>query len=93
MPTFKIAHLRQQGQDMIIVPLESSFGNKSNDDQHAGIAKLQARARGAGLAGTIVPVWESGGRISFIAPTPWHPLFKSLSMVGVMRNINKEPSW
>jgi hypothetical protein len=93
MPNFKIAHLRQQGQDMIVVPLEASFGNKSNDDQLAGIAELQAHARGAGLAGTIVPVWESGGRMSFIAPTPWHPFFKSLSMVGVMRNLNKELWW
>ena len=80
MPQFRIAHVRQQGQDIIIVPLESSFGNKSGDDQNAIMAELQAHARGAGLAGTIVPVWESGGRMSFIAPRPWHPFFQSLSM-------------
>lgn len=93
MPHFRIAHMREQGQDMIIVPLESSFGNKSSDDQHVVMAELQAHARGAGLAGTIVPVWESGGRMFFIAPRPWHPFFQSLSMLAVLQNINKELSW
>jgi hypothetical protein len=93
MPHFRVAHLREQGQNMIIVPLESSFGNKSSDDQSAAIAELQVRANGAGLAGTVVPVWESGGRMHFIAPQPWHPFFSSLSMHAVMGNINKELSW
>jgi hypothetical protein len=93
MPHFRIAHMRQQGQDMVIVPLESSFGNKTSDDKNSIIAELQAHARGARLAGTIVPVWESRGRMSFIAPRPWHPFFQSLSMLDVERNINKELSW
>jgi len=78
---------------MIIVPLESSFGNKTSDDQHAIIAELQAHARGAGLAGIVVPVWESGGRMYFIAPTQWVSFFQSLSMLNVMQNVNKELSW
>lgn len=93
MPNFRIAHLREQGQDMIIVPLEWTFGNKSSADQRAIIADLQAHARGARLAGTIVPVWESGGRMSFVAPRPWHPFFQGLSMWRVMQSINKELSW
>lgn len=93
MPHFRIAHLREQSQDMIIVPLESSFGNKTGDAQNAIVAELQVHARAAGLAGIVVPVWESSGRMSFIAPLPWHSFFKSLSMRGVMQNVNKELSW
>jgi len=48
MPSFKIAHLRQQGQDMIIVPLDPNFDSMSNGDQQDIIADLQAHARGAG---------------------------------------------
>jgi hypothetical protein len=33
MPTVKVVHLHEQGQDMIIVPLNSDFGNKASDDQ------------------------------------------------------------
>ena len=93
MPHFKIAHLREQGQNMIIVPLESSFEHKSDGDQRATIAELQVRARAAGLAGTVVPVWQSGGRMYSIAPRPWRSFFQSLSMQSVMLNVNKELYW
>jgi hypothetical protein len=29
MPTVKVAHLRKQGQDMIIAPMDSGFGTKT----------------------------------------------------------------
>jgi hypothetical protein len=93
MPTFKVAHLREQGQDMVIVPLDSSFGHKTSADQEAIIADLQMHSLAAGLAGTVVPVWEQSGRMAFIAPTPWHPFFKSLSLQAVFANVNKELSW
>jgi len=94
MPHFKVAHLRQQGQDMVIIPLDRSFGSKTSDDQQDIIADLQIHARAAGLAGTVVPVWDGGGgRMQFIAPRPWHPFFQSLDLSTVWRNINKEISW
>jgi hypothetical protein len=62
-------------------------------DQQDIVADLQAQARGAKLAGTLVPVWERDGRMAFIAPRPWHPFFQSLSMPAVIRNLNKELSW
>lgn len=93
MPRYKVAHLREQGQDMIIIPLESSFEWKSPDDQEGTIAELQTRAENAGMAGTVVPVWENHGRMKFIAPPPWHPFFGSLNMRAVMANINKELFW
>lgn len=94
MPSFKIAHLREQGQDMIIAPLESSFGRASHQDQEQQITALQIAAQSAGLAGKIVPVWDAGsGRMGFIAPTPWHPFFKSINLAIVAKNINKTLSW
>ncbi len=90
MAQFRIAHLRRQGQDMIIVPLDRSFGHKLNTDQNEICAGLQACARGAGLAGTVVPVWDAGGeKMAFLAPRPWHPFFSSLSLADVEANINK----
>jgi hypothetical protein len=90
MAKFKIAHIRQQGIDLIIVPLESSFGHKSDQDQSETIASLQLYARSAGLAGTVVPIWREGGGHRFIAPPNWHAFFKSLGWNDVMANINKE---
>lgn len=93
MPTFDVAHLNQQGQDMVIVPLDSSFGHKSSGEQADITDELQQRSSQAGLRGTVVPVWESGGRFNFIAPRPWHPFFKSIGMHHVARNINRSLSW
>ena len=94
MPSVKVAHLREQGQDMIIVPLDHDFGSKTSSDQQSAIKGLQARAIGAGLRGRVVAVWDAGGgRMSFIAPQPWHPFFQGLNLPTVYRNLNKEISW
>jgi len=93
MPAFEIAHIREQGQDMIVVPLDDQFDHKPNATQQEIIHELQMRARGAGLAGTVVPVWEAGGRTKFIAPRPWHPFFQSVSIQWVAMNVNRTLSW
>jgi hypothetical protein len=93
MPNIKVAHLREQGQDMVIVPLDRDFGYKSEREQREVITELQIRSASAGLKGTVVPVWESSGRMAFIAPPPWHPFFRSISLPLVYNNLNKELSW
>jgi len=94
MPRFKVAHVREQGVDLIIIPLESSFGGKIASEQQEAIAELQLHARSAGLAGAVVPVWDSGGgRMSFIAPQNWHAFFQGLNLHSVAANINKEIYW
>lgn len=89
MATYKIAHLREQGQDMIIIPLDDSFEHKSSTDQEEIIATLQLCARSAGLAGTVVPVWRVGSRHKFIAPRQWQAFFRSLSWNRIIASLNK----
>ncbi len=78
---------------MIIVPLESSFGNKMKQDQQATIVDLQVRANNAGLRGKVVPVWDAGGRMDFIAPQQWHSYLSGLNLRLVLAKINKEIFW
>ena len=94
MPNFKLAHFREHGVDLIVVPLDGSFGRKSKRDQEEAIAGLQARSNAAGLRGTVVPVWDSGnGQMAFIAPPNWHPFFSGLDLQMVWANVNRELSW
>jgi hypothetical protein len=93
MPSFNVAHIREQGVDLIIIPLEGSFGSKSSADQNGIVAELEMRAHSAGLAGTVVPVWRSGGRLNFLAPPGYHPFFRSISGEFIDRNINRRLSW
>jgi hypothetical protein len=78
---------------MVIIPLDSSFGQKSGQEQREIIDNLQRHSLKAGLKGTVVVVWESGGRMNFIAPQPWHPFFRSISPQRIRASINKEISW
>jgi hypothetical protein len=94
MTRYKVAHLRHQGIDLIIIPLQSSFGTQTVQHQQENISELQARASAAGLAGTVVPVWDSGrGRMAFIAPRNWHRFFRSLDLARVLATLNREISW
>ena len=94
MPRYKVAHVKEQGIDLIIIPLESDFGFKTSSQQHTEIAELQRRSNAANLAGTVVPVWDGGSnRMAFIAPTQWHPFFQNLTLGGVLQSINREIYW
>lgn len=91
MTTFKIAHIKQSGQDMIIVPVNPAFGRKSSTEQHETMDALGFAARSAGLAGTVVTIWADGSRVGFIAPRPWHSFFRSPGIYSfVTGNINRE---
>ena len=94
MPKVQVAHVKQQGVDLIIVPLDDDFGRKSDIDRRRAIAELQARSASAGLRGAVVPVWDNGdGCMAFIAPRPWHPFFKSIDLGRVWASVNRELSW
>jgi len=94
MPKYEVAHIREQGVDLIIIPLDNSFRFKSEQDQDAIVSELQARASSAGLAGTVVPVWDNGGgRMAFKAPRNFHSFFKSIDLRFVAANVNRELHW
>lgn len=91
MTKYLIAHVRQSGQDMIIFPLNSSFGSKSDHAQEEIMRTFQLAAAGANLAGRVVVIWRSGNRTYFRAPPAWHSFFKSPNAYAfVMANLNKE---
>jgi hypothetical protein len=90
MQTFDVAHIKEQGVDLIIIPLDRSFQYKPDSEKHQAIAALQTAASSAGLAGTVVPVWDAGaGRTAFIAPQNWHAFFRGVGLAFVAGNINR----
>jgi hypothetical protein len=93
MPSFKVAHVRKDGLDLVIVPMSPSFGGKSRVEQKEIVDELQMQAAKAQLAGAVVPVWDSGaGRLAFLAPAAWHPFLKSLTLRSVLKLLNRELS-
>ena len=81
----------EQGVDLIVVFLGSSFEQRTPDDQLEAVDALQACATAAGLRGTVVPVWKVGSGMRFIAPPNWHPFFRSDGIYQMLlANINRE---
>lgn len=89
--TFDVAHIREHGVDLIIVFVTTSFGDKPGTEKDEICSSLQACATSAGLAGTVVPVWDRGdGRMGFYAPQQWHSFFSSISLADVAVNANRK---
>lgn len=93
MPSFNVAHVKEQGQNMLLFPLDSSFDHKPETDQKAVVAELEMRAHRAGLAGRAAAIWESGGRTHTLGPPSWAGFLRSLSMRAVLASVNKKISW
>jgi hypothetical protein len=90
MTTFDVAHLRQQGQDLIIVLVKPDFGSKTSTEQEQIRLQLEIAANRAGLAGHAVTVWDAGsGRMGFRGPSAWKSFLEGLSLPFVAANINK----
>lgn len=82
MSMYQIAHLRKQGQDMIIVPLESTFGRQTNADQERTVLYPLRCAASAGLAGMAVPV-----RVLVVGV--WHSVLLALGIPSSALSIFK----
>jgi hypothetical protein len=94
MPKYKVAHIHEQGQDMIIFPLEQKFAQMTSSDQNQELGILGFQANKAGLKGAAVAVWDAGsGKMGFLGPQQWHPYLSSINLRFVMANLNKEVSW
>lgn len=87
---YDVAAYREQGVDLIVIPVQSTFGNLSQADENLALAALQLCASSAGLTGSVVPVWESGPIFYFLAPPKWKDYFASIDMSYVQRRINEK---
>jgi hypothetical protein len=92
MQKYGVAHINEQGVDLVIIPLADDYEWKTGAHQRQIIAGLQVCASAAGLRGTVVPVWQAGGYMKFIAPPHWHSFLQSIDMNYVAANVNRELS-
>ena len=90
MPQFKIAHVKENGVNLISVPLARRFGDLTEGEKNCILTELQDRAVALQLNGRVVPVWDDGGNMRFIAPREWHGFFRSLRLATVRANLNRE---
>ena len=90
--SFDVAHIREQGQDMIVFPMNSSIDYKSDQQKREIMFDLQRCASSARLADSVVIMWEGSGQTKFMAPQQWSSFFRSVNMLWLAKNINKKLS-
>jgi len=88
--TFEIAHINEQGVNVVVVFVDQAVAQKSAEEQTAIAAGLQLCAQSANLAGNVAMVWPGG----FWAPRNQHAFFESAggSYGQLSLRINKELS-
>src|SRR2546423_7265305 len=92
MPTFQVAHLQHAGHDLIIVPVDPSFGKRPTTEQARIQEAFQRSAHASNIPGVVVPVWEDppGKRgMAFRAPPTCQEFLKSIDMVYVATALNR----
>jgi hypothetical protein len=87
--TYQVAHIREQGQQVILIVVDSSFTSLGTTAQKQQYALLQRCASAAGLAGAVALVWITGGRLASYGPTPWRSFLQGLDPLTLQANINR----
>jgi hypothetical protein len=91
METYRAAVIEHRGNFGILVPVDSAFGHKNEDEQQASVEALQEAAHAQGLQGDVIAVWNGGGgKIQFRAPRQWLKYCRTISLNGVENKINSE---
>jgi hypothetical protein len=93
MGSYYVAKICEQGENMILVAVDSSFQYKILSYQREIAVALHRCAAAAGLKGIVIPVWEDFfGSFCFLAPTTWHPFLRTIDMDYVLANYNDKIS-
>jgi hypothetical protein len=87
--TFEVAHIREQGENVILIVVSPSFGSRSSSAQAATHTALEIAAHRAGLAGGVALVWDNGGRVMTYGPRQWAGYLQGLSWPYIAANVNR----
>jgi hypothetical protein len=86
MQSFDIAHIREQGVDLIVVFVDPRVGRMTDSERAEISAQLTLCSRGARLAGSVVLVWPGG----FYGNRRFHAFFESTPYEALVASINKK---
>ena len=94
MPTYPCAFVSHGSQDLLIVVLDDNFEGVSGGNQLNASELFEGKARAAGFAGVLIPVWRrKAALMGFLAPVTYHPFLQTLDIETVSGMINGKLSW
>jgi hypothetical protein len=87
---YKVAHIREQGKDVIIIPISNINNDLTNEKLNEIRRIFQTHAIKTKLSGDVCLVWEFNNKLCALAPPQWKTFCASLNMRIVKQYINKE---
>lgn len=92
MARFRVAHVKVQGTDLVLVPLSAEFSTMPAGEKALVNRQVQEICRLTRLAGVVVPVWPTPqGSTAFLAEERLHPILNELLKGSFLKNnINRE---
>ena len=92
MPELDVKLINEYNADLVIIPLDRSFGSKPGAEQKRIADALQLCVSNTLLpAAWVVLVWEAGdGTWSFRAPPNWDSVFRSYDIGAAVRSPNRK---
>lgn len=86
---YRVAHVRHQNSNMVIVIVNPSFFYGSGNDQQRWFTAIQQCVRSVNLAGQAIVVTNDNGRFRFYGPNSWHNFLRTIDMSWVSARVNK----
>jgi len=87
---YKIAHIREQGKDVILIPITNVNNELTNEKLNEIRRIFQTHAIQTKLSGDVCLVWEFNNKLCFLAPNQWKAFCTSLNMRIIKQYLNQE---
>jgi hypothetical protein len=88
MPKYKVAQLSYEGENVILVPMDRSFGKRPQEQKDQELSKLQAAADATGLNGKLVIIWDAAGSVAAFGPDKLKGYAESLRWTSLRTKMN-----
>ena len=86
---YKVAHVKHQNANMVIVLVSPRFFNGSSADQRRWFTGIEQCVRSVNLAGQTLLVTNDNGRYRYYGPNAWHDFLRTTNINWVDARINK----
>jgi len=87
---YRVAHVKHQNSNMVIVIVNPRFFHASNQQQAKWFTAVQQCVRSVKLAGQTLVVTNDNGRFRYYGPNNWHNFLSTIDMNWVNSRVNKE---
>ena len=90
MAKYRVAQLTHEGENVILVPVDRSFGKRAQEHREQELVKLRAAAASTGLNGTVVIIWDSAGSVAAFGPDKWKNFAENLRWTSLRTKMNSD---